>query len=128
MIRSMASGEHSHAGLDNLEAHLTDCSDIGAHGTYSEDYMHKHFAECLEDDPNAVMHEKLVNVRPFKIWMIIIFWVICLAGLIPKAWPACARNETALSLLNCFSAGLFLAMCLVHIMPEGVHLFDIYAS
>ena len=90
--------------------------------------MHKHFAECLEGDPNAVWFEKKTNVKNFKIAMIVVFWVICAAGLVPKAWKGCARSETTLSLLNCFSAGIFLAMALVHMMPEGAELFQVWAA
>lgn len=92
--------------------------------------MHKHFAECLEDDPNAVMFEdpEGVNVKAFKIWMTILFLVLCVIGIIPKAWPTCSRNENVLSMLNCFSSGIFLAMALLHMMPEGAKMFDIWVA
>ena len=104
----MSTGEHSHAGLSGLDQHLIDCSDAAGH-QYGEDYVHKHFAECLEDDPNAVMFEdpEGVNVKAFKIWMTILFLVLCVIGIIPKAWPTCSRNENVLSMLNCFSSGIF---------------------
>ena len=86
-------------------------------------------AECLEGDPNAVFEEEgKTNLKAFKIWVTIIFFIICFAGLVPKVWKGCANNDTALSLLNCFSGGLFLAMALVHMMPEGTHLYEDWAK
>ena len=99
--------------------------------------MHKHFGDCLEDDPNAIMleddpmaimHEKLNEVRNFKILMIFVFFFICFVGLLPKAWKACARSDTALSLLNCYSSGLFLAMAVVHMLPEGADIYQAWCK
>ena len=125
----MSVGQHSHAGNPNLEEHLKNCSD-GSHADYSESYVHKHLAECLEGDPNATMleEEEGVNIVRFKIIIIIVFFVICMAGIIPKAWSGCAKREWALSLLNCFAAGMFLAMALMHLLPEGVELYDGWAA
>ena len=122
------SGEHTHVGLPNYDQHMIDCSKEHAQG-FGDDYMHKHFAECLEDDPNAIMFdEKKTDLKMFKIWMALLMLVICFTGLIPKAWKGCSRSENALSLLNCFSAGLFLGMALMHMMPEGVEIYDSWAK
>ena len=104
---------------------MLDCSN-SVHATYEDAYIHKHIAECLADDPSAVYHEKLNFVRNFKIAMIVLFWVICVLGIIPKTWPACRKNEYALSFLNCFSAGLFLAMAIVHMLPHSVGLYSVW--
>ena len=93
--------------------------------------MHQHLADCLADDPIAIMIEEEaegVNVTSFKIWMIVVFFIICLAGLAPKACDACTKSETALSFLNCFSAGIFLGMALIHMMPEGAALYASWAK
>ena len=117
----MSIGEHAHTSHPNLQEHLEECENA-AHA-YGADYVHKHMAGCLEDDPNAVFGEEEFPIKSFKIAMIFVFFIICLSGLAPKAWGSCAKNETALSLLNCFSAGIFLAMALVHMMPEGARLY-----
>ena len=50
--------------------------------------------------------------------------ILCVGfGLIPKAWGACRNNRETLSLLNCFSAGIFLGMSLVHMMPEAQEIY-----
>merc|ERR1711920_121767 len=119
-------GEHAHAGHSALDEHLSNCADEhDAHAIGNEDYVHKHLAGCL---PEGAVEEGGINVRAFKLWIAFVFFVICLAGLAPKAWGACSRNDTALSLLNCFSAGLFLAMALVHMMPEGAHLYVLWTK
>jgi len=116
----MSTGEHNHEGLDDLETHLKEC-DVTAHA-YGKDYVHKHMADCIEG------YEEPMNIKKFKIWITVVFFLICLTGVIPKLWSGCAKHETALSFLNCFSAGLFLGMALVHMMPEGVHLFEIWTK
>ena len=119
------SGEHSHANHPNLEAHLQACSDA-AH-QFGDDYVHKHMVDCLEDDPNATIYHESSSVHAFKIWMTIAMFVVCLCGLVPKIWNRCAANESALGFINCFAAGIFLAMAIIHILPEGVHLYDYWA-
>ena len=46
--------------------------------------------------------------------------ILCVGlGIIPKLWGKCRDNEETLSMLNCFSAGIFMGMSLVHMMPEA---------
>ena len=49
----MSIGQHTHTDHPNLEDHLTAC-EVVEHD-YGTDYVHKHFAECLADDPSAEM-------------------------------------------------------------------------
>ena len=53
----------------------------------------------------------------------IVFILICFLGIVPKASKSCSKQKNLLSLLNCFSAGIFLAMALLHLLPEGVVLY-----
>ena len=128
----MTMGEHSHSGTHDYTKHIQDCSDMYAHKGYAEDYVHKHFAGCLEDDPNAVMDEEHAKgVRRFKFIMMFVFFCTCQTGLIPKLCslgPGSKRSETALSLLNCFSAGIFLAMAILHLMPASVEIHAAWAK
>ena len=48
-------------------------------------------------------------------------------GIIPKLWGKCSDNEEILSMLNCFSAGIFMAMSLVHMMPEAAEVYQGWA-
>lgn len=68
--------------------------------------------------------EEGMTIKTFKIWMLFAIWLCVLAGLLPKVIPAVSRNEIVLSFLNCFSAGIFLGMALLHIIPEGVEIYE----
>lgn len=68
------------------------------------------------------------NIKGFKIGMLFVIWVCCLAGVLPKVIPAINKNPIVLSFLNCFSAGIFLGMALVHIIPEGVEIYEAWAE
>ena len=125
----MSVGQHSHAGHPNLEEHIKHCGD-GSHASFSESYIHKHLAECLEGDVNATLHkgEQGLNIAKFKIITLIVLFVICMVGIIPKVWSGCGKRELAMSLTNCFAAGMFLAMAFMHLLPEGVELFEGWAA
>ena len=62
-----------------------------------------------------------LSVTAFK-WIMLGCMVICVStfGILPKLFIRCRDNENALSFLNCFSAGLFMAMALVHMLPHAV--------
>ena len=49
-------------------------------------------------------------------------------GVLPKVWGTCRNNDLLLSLLNCFSAGIFLAMSLIHIMPESAEIYMLWTA
>jgi len=69
-----------------------------------------------------------INLTNFKIIMMIVMTIICFAGLIPSAVPACRKSDHILSYLNCFSAGIFLAMSLIHMMPEAAEIYMLWAE
>jgi zinc transporter 1/2/3 len=48
----------------------------------------------------------------------IIFVVAVVAGILPAKVKSCGKNKTFMSLANAFSGGLFLAIALVHVLPE----------
>ena len=58
-------------------------------------------------------------MRKLKICFIfIIFAVAVVAGLLPAKVKSCGKNKTFMSMANAFSGGLFLAIALVHVLPE----------
>ncbi len=59
-----------------------------------------------------------------KYSMIGIMFLIIYSGLIPTFSNRCRKSETVLSLMNCFAGGVFLAMALVHILPESVEEYN----
>lgn len=68
------------------------------------------------------------DLETFKIIMLFAMIACCAFGIVPKVWGACQRSENVLSLLNCFSSGLFLGMSLTHMMPEAVEIYDGWAK
>ena len=46
-----------------------------------------------------------------------------LSGILPKIFPTVSRNKNVISFMNCFSAGIFLGMALIHVIPEGVEMY-----
>lgn len=71
---------------------------------------------------------KKFNIKGFKIGMLFAIWLCCMAGILPKLIPAINKNGNVLSFLNCFSAGIFLGMALIHIIPESVEVWEEYAE
>lgn len=60
-----------------------------------------------------------------KLASIISFWLIMIIfGLIPLCLRKIKNINIILSLINCFTAGLFLATGLIHILPESSELFS----
>ena len=72
--------------------------------------------------------KKEPNVKTFKIIMLFVIFLCSISGILPKLVPAVAHSKNALSFLNCFSAGIFLGMALIHIIPEGVELYAEWAE
>lgn len=56
--------------------------------------------------------------RNFKIIFTIVMFLEVFLGLIPAKCEACRKSVYPLSFLNCFSAGIFLSIAFVHILPD----------
>ena len=80
------------------------------------------------DEHDELDHEGKFNIKTFKIIMLFVIFLCSLSGVLPKLIPAIARNNTVLSFLNCFSAGIFLGMALFHIIPEGAEQYESWAT
>ena len=83
-------------------------------GGHAHDHGHSH---------GTTEEEEGMSMEAFKIIIIFAMFFCCFFGILPKVWPACNKSETALSLLNCFSAGLFLGMTIIHMFPEAVEIY-----
>lgn len=47
-----------------------------------------------------------------------IFILSSLAGILPAKWERIKNSKLILSLANCFSAGIFISLAFMHILPE----------
>ena len=54
----------------------------------------------------------------------VIFGVAVLAGILPIKVKRCRESKTFMSMANAFSGGLFLAIALVHILPEVIEQYN----
>lgn len=59
--------------------------------------------------------------------MIFAIFTVSLVGMLPFKIPQIKKSEAGLSYLNCFSAGMFLAIALIHMMPESVEEYEVWA-
>lgn len=91
--------------------------------SHGHDHGHAHGAV-----KEVVEVKKEFSVKSFKILMLFVIFLCSLSGILPKLVPAVARNKNVLSFLNCFSAGIFLGMALIHIIPEGSELYAEWAE
>lgn len=69
-----------------------------------------------------------LSVQNFKIIMIFVIFSLTLFGILPLKVPAIKKSESGLSYLNCFSAGMFLAIAVIHMLPESVEDYDEWAK
>ena len=53
------------------------------------------------------------------IFIFVIFFMSLIAGIIPNKSNACRNSATLLGVANAFTGGIFLAIALLHIMPEA---------
>ena len=68
------------------------------------------------------------TIRKFKIGMLFAIWGCTMSGCLPKCVPWINNSPLLLSFMNCFSAGIFLGMALIHIIPEGVEVYEEWAE
>ena len=68
------------------------------------------------------------QISTFKTVFIIVYLGITYIGLLPTVVGSCKNNETTLSFMNCFAAGVFLSIALIHLLPEGGEQYDSWAS
>jgi hypothetical protein len=86
----------------------------------STDHDDHHHDEHEVHEEGELKESGLTTNQSFKIGMIFVMLIINLAGLLPSLTPCIRKNEALLSYINCFSAGIFLALALVHMLPESV--------
>lgn len=74
----------------------------------------------IDSDDHSSGLGKLLSL---KVALIFILFVVVYTGLIPAYSKYCRKSAFTLSLMNCFSGGVFLAMALMHILPEAVEIY-----
>ena len=120
------SDDEDHLGEDDH----SDDEHLG-HDDHSDDEDHLgHDDHAGHEDHAAEVEaaESGMSVQNFKI-ILLFCMLLCVGfGLLPKIAGNKCRNDQVLSLLNCFSAGIFLGMALIHMMPESAEIYDLWAK
>lgn len=62
------------------------------------------------------------------VFMGFIFAMAFLSGLLPNLLPWCRKNRVLMGIANAFSGGVFLAIALMHILPEAASEYDEYLN
>jgi solute carrier family 39 (zinc transporter), member 1/2/3 len=70
-------------------------------------------------DPKVLLYIKIA-------FIFVIFGIALGFGILPAKVKRCGRNPTFMSMANSFSGGLFLAIALVHILPDVVNDYHKY--
>jgi len=64
--------------------------------------------------------------------MLFVMFFLCAIGLIPAAVASKQKDQKGdklwLQCLNCFAAGIFLSMSMVHVMPEASEIYSEWAK
>jgi preprotein translocase subunit SecY len=77
-----------------------------------------------EPDPNE---EKTILILKI-VFIFVIFGIALFFGVLPAKVKRCGRNPKFMSMANAFSGGLFLAIALVHILPDVVKDYGEYVE
>ena len=64
-----------------------------------------------------------ISVRSLKLIIIFAMILISMGGIITYRLVGLRKHERALSFLNCFSAGMFVCIGFIHMLPEAVEQF-----
>jgi zinc transporter 1/2/3 len=73
----------------------------------------------LLEAQTAAEEAEAKTVKIIKIVFIFAIFIIAfVSGILPAKIKGCGTNKTFMGLANSFSGGLFLAIALVHVLPE----------
>ena len=93
---------------------------------HDDDHEEDHSDHDDHDDHDE-HDDHSIDPDVFKVIMMILMFLCVGFGVIPKVWSKCRDNDEILSKLNCFASGMFLAMSLIHMMPEAVEIYTTWA-
>ena len=93
---------------------------------------HAHDGEGMHShgDGEAHHHHGISSkqVQNIKTIFLILYLLITYLGILPYAISACRNSSRVLSYMNCFAAGVFISIALIHLLPEGAEQYDGWAA
>lgn len=69
-------------------------------------------------DPDAEKPTSLLIIQ--CVFIPVVMLIAIVSGVLPAKIQSCKQSQSFLGLANAFSGGLFLAIALIHILPEAV--------
>jgi zinc transporter 1/2/3 len=78
------------------------------------DYPYLYQATPDEQDAAIAKSVRIIKI----VFIFVIFALAFVSGILPAKIKGCGQNKTFMGLANAFSGGLFLAIALVHVLPE----------
>jgi zinc transporter ZupT len=87
--------------------------DDDAHG-------HSH-AEGDDHHHHGISSKQVQNIKTI---FLILYLLITYLGILPYAISACRTSSKVLSFMNCFAAGVFISIALIHLLPEAAEQWD----
>ena len=69
-----------------------------------------------------------ISLTGLKIIIIFAMIAISMTGMLTYRLNRIGKSERLFSYLNCFSAGMFLAVGFIHMLPEAVEMYTEYAE
>ena len=76
-------------------------------------------AETMTDEERTLLISKII-------FIFVIFAIALGFGVLPAKVKSCGRNPKFMSMANSFSGGLFLAIALIHILPDVIKEYTEY--
>jgi len=81
------------------------------------DELHDHDNHADEYHKHDILNVKIIS-------SIVLLGISLIAGLIPILSKKLQKNETAIAYAQCFSAGMFMAIAFIHLIPEANEGFE----
>jgi zinc transporter ZupT len=98
----------------------TSASSIEMMNLITDDYQNHYLgAEPTADEAKTLLISKIA-------FIFVIFGIALGFGILPAKVKSCGRNPKFMSMANSFSGGLFLAIALIHILPDVIKDYEEY--
>ena len=69
-----------------------------------------------------------MNLIVLKGILMVAMLLMHLFGLVPALKCACLTSKEPLSFLNCFAAGIFMAIAIAHMLPEALEVYQAWGK
>ncbi|CDW89019.1 zip zinc transporter family protein [Stylonychia lemnae] len=104
--------------MSGIEVYTTSDSSLEIENLYNFSQL------SAEEDPSEKDKQTLLIIK--IVFIFVVFTIDVVFGIIPAKVKRCKESPKFLGVANAFSGGLFLAIALIHILPEAVRDYNDY--